>query len=90
MRACPKDVPTRGSMCLRMHVGCGAHDFSRKRAGPFRRRGPRVARLAGVLHGDGVQREHRRVEHRVCFELLPGMRRFRPAARTAADALGRS
>jgi hypothetical protein len=38
--------------------------------------GPRVARLAGVLLCGGVQREHRRVEHRACHRLEPGMRRL--------------
>jgi hypothetical protein len=31
-------------------------------------------RLAGVLRGEGVQPEHRQLEHRECFEHVPGMR----------------
>jgi hypothetical protein len=58
-----------------------------KRAGAFRRRGSRVVRLAGFPAGIGVQRERRRVEHRVVDGLDPCMRRFRPAARTAAEAV---
>ena len=58
-----------------------------KRAGTFRRRGPRVVRLAGFPVGIGVQREHRRVEHRVVDGLDRCMRRFLPAARTAAEAV---
>ncbi len=58
-----------------------------KRAGTFRRRGPRVVRFAGLPVGIGVQREHRRVEHRVVDGLDPCMRRFRPAARTVAEAV---
>ncbi len=58
-----------------------------KRAGTFRRRGPRVVRLAGFPVGIGVQREHRRVEHRVVDGLDQCMRRFPPAARTAAEAV---
>ncbi len=42
----------------------------------FRRRRPRVARLAGVLLGVGVQRGHRRVEHRVGHHVVRGMRRL--------------
>jgi hypothetical protein len=38
-------------------------------------------RRAGVLLGVGVQREHRRVEHRACHRLDPGMRRSRPGGR---------
>jgi hypothetical protein len=33
-------------------------------------------RRAGVLVGVGVQREHRRVEHRACHHVAPGMRRL--------------
>ncbi len=33
-------------------------------------------RRAGVLLGIGVQREHRRVEHRACHHVVPGMRRL--------------
>ncbi len=38
-------------------------------------------RRAGVLLGVGFQREHRRVEHRACHRLDPGMRRSRPGGR---------
>jgi hypothetical protein len=41
----------------------------------------RAVLLAGVPLGGGVQREHRRVEHRVCVDHAVGTRRFRPAAR---------
>ena len=52
---------------------------------PSRRRGPRVARRAGVLVGDGVQREHRRVEHRLSVDHCLGMRRlFGPGRRATA------
>jgi hypothetical protein len=47
-------------------------------------------RRAGVLLCVGVQREHRRVEHRVGVEHARGMRLSGPAARTMADALGRA
>jgi hypothetical protein len=60
---------------------------------PFRRRGPRAARLAGVLVCVGVvQREHRRVEHRVGHHVVLGMRLcFGPPARhRLRDALGES
>ncbi len=48
-------------------------------------------RRAGVLTSVGVQREHRRVEHRACHHVVRGMRRlFGPAARhRGRDALGR-
>jgi hypothetical protein len=46
-----------------------------------RRRGPRVARRAGVLLGVGVQREHRLVEHRVCHHVGKCVRRSRPRRR---------
>jgi hypothetical protein len=59
------------------------------RARTFPRRRLRVARLAGVRPSICVQRKHRRVEHSGRHGLDPGMRRIRPAARTAADALGR-
>jgi hypothetical protein len=42
-------------------------------------------RRAGVLLGEGVQRGHRRVEHRCRHHAVPSMRRlFGPAARTMA------
>jgi hypothetical protein len=51
-------------------------------------RGPRVARLVGVPFCDGVQRQHRRVEHRACHHVVLGMRRlFRPGRR-ATEAGG--
>jgi hypothetical protein len=64
--------------CARARVGVrlGAHASAPTPASAFRRRGPRVVRLAGVPRGAGVQREHRRVEHRVCVEHAVGMRRF--------------
>ncbi len=40
----------------------------------------RVNRLAGVLRGVGLQREHRRVEHRLRHDVVRGMRRSRPGA----------
>jgi hypothetical protein len=49
-------------------------------ASAFRPRGPYVARLGGGLAGVrlcvGVQREHRRVEHRVGHHVVRGMRRL--------------
>ncbi len=67
--------------CVRVraciHVRLGAHVSAPTRASTFRRRGPRVARLTGVLCGVGVQREHRRVEHRARHHVGHGMRRFR-------------
>jgi hypothetical protein len=54
----------------------GAHTFAPARASAFRRRGPRVARRAVVLLGVGVQRGHRRVEHRACDLVVRGMRRL--------------
>jgi hypothetical protein len=48
-------------------------------------------RRAGVLLGVGVQRGHRRVEHRVDHHVAVGMRRLvGPATPTMADALGRA
>ena len=48
-------------------------------------------RRSGVPFGVGLQRQHRRVEHRVGVKLVLCMRRlFGPAARTMADALGRA
>ncbi len=52
-----------------------------KRVSTFRQLGPRLARLAGVLRDVGVQREHRRVEHRRSVNHAGGMRRARLAAR---------
>ena len=64
MRVCPTCAPTF------------AHVSAPKRASPFRRCGLRAARLAGVRLGVGVQRKHRRVEHRVGHLFVLGMRRF--------------
>ncbi len=47
-----------------------------ERAGTFCRRRPRRGWLAGVLPSVGVQREHRRVEHRVGHYVVRGMRRL--------------
>jgi hypothetical protein len=60
--------------CVRVRLGARAS--APKHASAFRRRGPRVARLAGVLPGVGVQREHRRVEHRRGHHVVRGMRRL--------------
>ena len=68
-------------MLARARVCLGAHVSAPKRVSPFCRRGPRVAWLAGVLPGYSIQREHRRVEHRVGHGVDRGRRRFRPAAR---------
>ncbi len=57
-------------------VRSGAHASAPNRASAFRRRGPRVARLAGVQLCGGVQREHRRVEHCVGQLVARGMRRL--------------
>jgi hypothetical protein len=68
-------------VCARGSVWVWAPRYlRRKRASPLRRRGRRAARLAGVPPGVGVQREHRRVEHRVGHLVVRGMRRFRPRA----------
>ncbi len=91
MRARRTHAPTccvraRARACVRVRLG--AHASAPTHASAFRRRGPRVARLAGVPLGVGVQREHRRVEHRVCVEHGRGMRRlFGPAARTCVWVL---
>ncbi len=77
----------RAHVCVhvsaRVCVCSGAHVSAPKRVGAFRRRGSRVVRLAGVPVGVGVQREHRRVEHRIVDGLDQCMRRFPPAACTA-------
>jgi hypothetical protein len=46
-------------------------------------------RRAGVLLGVGVQRQHRRVEHRVGVEHGLGMRRFRPRRRALCGGRAR-
>jgi hypothetical protein len=68
----PTRTPTHTHTYTHTHVSVP------KRASPFRRRRPRVARLAGVRFGICVQREHRRVEHRVSHHIVCGMRLFRP------------
>ncbi len=93
MRARRTRAPT---FCVRararVRVRLGSHASAPTRASAFRRRGPRVARLAGVPLGIGVQREHRRLEHRRGHRLVLCMRRlFGPAARhRRRDALGGS
>ncbi len=57
-------------------VRYGAQASAPTHASAFRRRRPRVARLAGVRGGVGVQRRHRRVEHRACHHVVRGMRRL--------------
>ena len=65
--------------CARLRGSLGAHVSAPNRAAsPLSRRGPRVARLAGVPVGVGVQGEHRRVEHRVDILVGLGIRRFGP------------
>ena len=78
--------PTCASVCARACVcDLAATHLRRHVRAPSRRRGPRVARRAGVLPGVGVQREHRRVEHRLSVEHGPGMRRlFGPGRRATA------
>jgi hypothetical protein len=65
MRACTKDAPTCASVRAgaRVRVCLGAHVSSPNRA----------ARLAGVPIGVGVQRGHRRVEHRVGHHVVYGI-----------------
>jgi hypothetical protein len=68
--------------CVCGRVRLGAHASAPTSASAFCRRGPRVARCAGVRVCVGVQRGHRRVEHRVSQHLVFGMRRLLgPAAR---------
>ncbi len=71
----------------RVRVRLGAHASAPKHASAFCRRGPRLARCAGVHQRVGVQRGHRRVEHRVSHRLELCMRRLlglaaRPAGGT--------
>ncbi len=82
-RRCGPPAHTRArAASVRMHVcACarvrsGAHASAPTHASAFRRRGPRVARGAGVRVGVGVQREHRRVEHCACHLVVCGMRRL--------------
>jgi hypothetical protein len=58
----------------RVRVGLGADASAPTHASAFRRHGLHMARLAGVRRCAGVQREHRRVEHRACHQLVSGMR----------------
>jgi hypothetical protein len=73
-------------VCARaVRVRLGAHASAPTRASAFRRRERHVARRAGVQLGVGVQREHRRVEHRASHLVGKRMRRpFRPWRRTTA------
>ncbi len=72
-------VSARACVCL---CGLGSRHICAERASTFRRRGPLVVRLAGVLRGVGLQRKHRRMEHRVGDTVGLGMRRFRPGLGT--------
>ncbi len=78
----------------RVRLRSGAHTSTPAHASAFCRLRPRVARLAGVPVGVGVQREHRRVEHRVCVGHGRGMRRLsgpggaRPRAGRARRVVG--
>jgi hypothetical protein len=72
------------SVCSRLRVYLGAPASAPKHASAFRGRRPRVARLAGAQLCVGVQREHRRVEHRVGHHVVRGMRCFRPERRATA------
>ena len=77
--------PTCACVCARVCVCDRAPTHPRRNVrAPSRRRRPRVARRAGVLLGVGVQREHRRVEHRRGHHVVPGMRRLRPGRRATA------
>ncbi len=62
----------------RVRVRSGAHASAPTHASAFGRRGPRVARRAGVPVGVGVQREHRRVECTTCDHLQFCVRKRRP------------
>ena len=77
--------PTCAFVCARTCVCDWAATHPRRNVrAPSRRRRPRVARCAGVLLGVGVQRGHRRVEHRASHHVAVGMRRFRPGRRATA------
>jgi hypothetical protein len=67
---------THAHMCARVCAIGRACISAPTRASAFRRRGPRLARLAGVLLGVGVQRGQRRVEHRGRHHVGLGMRRL--------------
>jgi hypothetical protein len=75
---------------VRVRVRFGAHASAPTHASAFRRRRPRAARLAGVQLGVGVQREHRRLEHRVGHHVAWGMRRPCLGGAPRQDALGGS
>ncbi len=70
-------------MWLRVWVRVSAHPHPRRtvRAVPVGEDRLRL-RLAAILHGVSVQRQHRRVEHRACRNVGRGMRRL-PARRRA-------
>ena len=78
--------------CMRARscVCVGAPASAPTRASCSRRRQASCSLLAGVLLGFGLQREYRRVEHRFRHDVVPGMRRFRPARAPRRTALGRS
>ena len=81
----------RAHVCVRVCARACACVFGRTRIrakSPRRnerafshRRRPHALRLAGVYVGIGVQCGHRRVEHRACHDVVPGVRRSWPAAR---------
>jgi hypothetical protein len=80
----------RSQACVRVRAMCvcvGVPASAPTRASTSRRRQASRSRLAGVLLGVGLQREHRRVEHRLRHNVVPGKRRSRSLRRTA---LGRS
>ncbi len=84
MCACATDTRPRVHPCVRAcwRVGMGAHVSAPNRASPFCRRRRKGVWLAGVPIGVGVQRKHRRVEHRPRCEHGLGTRRYvLPAAR---------
>jgi hypothetical protein len=74
----------RARACAR--VRSGAHASAPTHASAFPSAVDRGwPRRAGVLLRVGVQRQHRRVEHRGCYRLVRGMRRpFRPGRRATA------
>jgi hypothetical protein len=78
VRAC---VRARSSVCVRAPASAPtrASTSRRVRALPAAAE-RRIDRRAGVPVGVDLQREHRRVEHRLRLDIVPGMRRFRPGA----------
>jgi hypothetical protein len=74
----------------RVPVRLGAYASAPTHASAFRRRRPRVARLAGVRRRVGVQRQHRRVGHRVIHRVERSMCRLfgRAARHRGRDKLG--